>query len=324
MTYSRFLVLAAALLAVAAPVRAQLAPAAPAAPAARLATEGEVVQLSVFEVTAVGDDEYRAANTTTGTRYNTPVKDLPMNIEVLTTAFMSDIGALEIRDALEYVSGIQLDTTTGGVNATKDNPENQTILIRGISAATNKDGFRRFVPMDPITTSRVDIIKGPGGALYGQGGTGGVVNVSSVLAGSRPVARLGASFGSFGLRRTELLWAGPILAGGRVGLAIPLSYQQNESNAMYYKTNTFAAAPALTVKIGPKTSLLVSLESRFNTRDNIRNFFLTDNTLAPGGIPYGTLIDGRPGTARVLTTPNQRDFRFEGPDTFRQCPDGGQ
>jgi outer membrane receptor protein involved in Fe transport len=71
-----------------------------------------------------------------------------------------------------------------------------------------KDGFARFVPMDPITMSRVDIIKGPGGALYGQNGTGGVVNVSSVLAGNRPVARLGTSFGSYDFRRTEFL--GPV------------------------------------------------------------------------------------------------------------------
>lgn len=276
------------------------------------------VTLSVFEVVAEDDDEYRAANTTSGTRYNTPIKDLPMNIEVLTTSFIRDIGALDIRDALEYVSGIQLDTTTGGPGNTKDNPENMTILIRGIAAAINKDGFRRFVPMDPITMSRADIIKGPGGALYGQGGTGGVVNVSSVLGGSNPATRFGQSFGSFDFYRTEFLWSGPITPKGTVGFALPFAYSANKSNAMYYETNTFVVNPALTFKLGPKTSLLVSLESRFNTRDNIRNFFLNDNAIAPDGTPYGTLIEGRPGTTRVFRTPNQRDFRFEGPDTFRQ------
>jgi outer membrane receptor protein involved in Fe transport len=165
--------------------------------------------------------------------------------------------------------------------------------------------------------SRVDIIKGPGGALYGQNGTGGVVNVSSVLAGSRPVARLGGSVGSYGFRRTELLVSGPVIPG-TLGFALPLSYSENKSNAMYYEMQTFVMNPTATIKLGPKTQVLASIESRFNTRDNIRNFFLTDNTNSPAGTPYGTLIDGRPGTARVLTTPNQRDFRFEGPDTFRK------
>ena len=148
-----------------APARAQVAPAVTPAP-----DKDDIVKLSVFEVAAEGEDEYRAANTTTGTRYNTPVKNLPMNIEVLTTAFMRDIGALDVRDALEYVSGIQLDTNTA-IGGSRANPENSTLLIRGISAAMKKDGFARFVPMDPITSARVDIIKGPGGALYGQNGT---------------------------------------------------------------------------------------------------------------------------------------------------------
>ena len=305
-----------ALLAATPPLPAQVAPTASRASTGTSAEE--VVKLNVFQVTAEGDDEYRAANTTTGTRYNTPIKDLPMNIEVLTPAFMRDIGALDLRDALEYVSGIQLDTTAGGTGGTKDNPENNTLLIRGIAAATNKDGFRRFVPIDPITISRADIIKGPGGALYGQGGTGGVINVASVTAGTRPVARAGSTIGSYGFRRFEFLWSGPVTPKGAIGFAIPLSYSEGKSNAQYYETNTLHLNPAFTFKLGPKTSLLTSLEARYNTRDNIRNFFLTDNALAPSGIPYGTLIDGRPGTARVLTTPNQRDFRFEGPDTFRK------
>ena len=305
-----------ALLAATPPLPAQVAPAASRASTGTSAEE--VVKLNVFQVTAESDDEYRAANTTTGTRYNTPIKDLPMNIEVLTPAFMRDIGALDLRDALEYVSGIQLDTTAGGTGGSKDNPENNTLLIRGIAAATNKDGFRRFVPIDPITISRADIIKGPGGALYGQGGTGGVINVASVTAGTRHVARAGSTIGSYGFRRFEFLWSGPVTPKGAIGFAIPLSYSEGKSNALYYETNTLHLNPALTFKLGPKTSLLTSLEARYNTRDNIRNFFLTDNALAPSGVPYGTLIDGRPGTARVLTTPNQRDFRFEGPDTFRK------
>lgn len=280
----------------------------------------EAIVLSVFEVNADDDDEYRAANTTTGTSYKTPIKDLPMNIEVLTSAFMRDIGALDVRDALEYVSGLQLDLATAGpTNSSKDNPENSTVLIRGIAATTNKDGFRHFVAVDPITISRADVIKGPGGALYGQGGTGGVVNVASVQAGRRPVARLNSTLGSFDFRRVEFLWSGPLDKGGRFGLAIPMSYQANKSSAMYFETNTFVMNPALTVKLGPKTTFLASLESRFAFRDNIRNFFLADTLArAPDGSFYGTLIPGRVGNTRVLTTPNQRDFRFEGPDTFRK------
>ena len=317
-TATRLLALSASL-AITFCARAQIAPAPSAALTATTSEKDrDIVKLNVFQVNAENDDEYRAANTTSGTRYSTPIKDLPMNIEVLTPAFMRDIGALDIREALEYVSGIQLDTTAGGVGGSRDNPENNTLLIRGIAAAQNKDGFRRFVPIDPITSSRVDIIKGPGGALYGQGGTGGVVNSSSVTAGSRPVARLGTTIGSYGFRRAELLLSTPFGQDNRFGVALPMSYQTTKSSALYFQSDTFVMNPTLTVKLGPKTTVLASVESRFNTRDNIRGFFLTDNTLDPAGNPYGSLIAGRPGTNRILTTPSQRDFRFDGPDTFRK------
>lgn len=45
--------------------------------------------------------------------------------------------------------------------------------------------------------------------------------------------------------------------------------------------------PTLTVKFRPKTPILASIESRFNARDNISGFFLTDNTVNPAGTPYG-------------------------------------
>ena len=84
----------ASLLALSVSAHAQIAPAAPNT-AAAADKDREVVKLNVFQVVAENDDEYRAANTTSGTRYSTPIKDLPMNIEVLTPAFMRDIGALD-------------------------------------------------------------------------------------------------------------------------------------------------------------------------------------------------------------------------------------
>ncbi|PAW63919.1 MAG: hypothetical protein B9S34_13570 [Opitutia bacterium Tous-C1TDCM] len=139
-------------------------PPAAASPSTAAAPDADVVKLSVFAVDAAHDDEYRAANPATGTRCNTPLKDLPIHIGGLTTDFMRDSGALDLREALGYVSGIQLDTTTGG--------------------------------------------------------TGGGVNVSSVLAGNRPVSRAGTTFGSFGFRRAEFLWSGPILPDGLVGFKL--------------------------------------------------------------------------------------------------------
>src|SRR6185295_9457246 len=52
----------------------------PAAPA----TEGEVIQLSTFNVSTERDNGYRASNSIAGTRTDTPIKDIPLNIQVFT------------------------------------------------------------------------------------------------------------------------------------------------------------------------------------------------------------------------------------------------
>jgi lysophospholipase L1-like esterase len=76
-----------AFLALAASTSAQLAPTPSVPPPTN--KEKDIVKLSVFSVSAENDDEYRAANTTSGTHYSTPIKNPPMNIEVLSPAFAS-------------------------------------------------------------------------------------------------------------------------------------------------------------------------------------------------------------------------------------------
>src|SRR3954470_8639643 len=52
-----------------------------AAPAAA-STDGEVVKLSPFTVSTQRDYGYRASNSIAGTRTDTPIKDIPINIQV--------------------------------------------------------------------------------------------------------------------------------------------------------------------------------------------------------------------------------------------------
>lgn len=304
--------LAFALVDAAAPLAAQSTPAS-----ARAGDEAPV-KLGAFEVRAADTDEYRAAHTTAGTRYNAPLADLPMMIDVQTEAFIRDIGATDVRQALEYVSGVQLDTTAGGTGNSRDNPENGTLFIRGLSAgATLKDGFQHFTPMDSITIGRLDVIKGPGGALYGQGTQGGVVQVSSVRPRDRAHTRLSQSLGSYDYSRTEFLWSGPLTADKSVGFALPIAYQRSGSQAMYYETDTLVLNPTLEWKLTPRTKLIFSLESRNYDRDRIGSLTLTDNGRAPDGSFYGINIPGRASTNRIINSPDVKTFRFEGPDTLR-------
>ena len=66
-------------IAIAAPLLGQSAPIAPQSDP----TPAVPIVLEQFEVSAQGDDGYKAANAISGTRFNTALLDLPRPIEVL-------------------------------------------------------------------------------------------------------------------------------------------------------------------------------------------------------------------------------------------------
>ena len=79
-----------------------------------------------------------------------------------------------------------------------------------IAAATNKDGFRRFVPIDPITISRADIIL-PGAAYTEENGL--FVNTEG-----RPQLAIRAGFAPGQAKEN---WAILRALSGELGAALP-------------------------------------------------------------------------------------------------------
>jgi len=56
-------------------------------------TADESITLSEFQVTTSADKGYRAGNSVSATRIDTPIKDLPFAVNAFTSQFISDIGA---------------------------------------------------------------------------------------------------------------------------------------------------------------------------------------------------------------------------------------
>ena len=122
------------------------------------------------------------------------------------------LGATRLADALELVSSVSQQNNRGGV---MDN-----FAIRGFlgtpdgGAEYYVDGFLAnrgmAPPRDPATSERIEILKGPAGALFGDIDPAGRVNIVSKTPRFDTQASFTATVGSFGLRRGELDLTGPI------------------------------------------------------------------------------------------------------------------
>ena len=120
---------------------------------------------------------YRVPNSSTATKTDTPLRDIPQSVQVIPQRVLEDRNVRELRDALETAGGV----TSTGARSTSAFGEN--FQIRGF--ATRSSIFRDGIPstsLGVLTTSdieSVEILKGPASVLFGQGEPGGVINLVS-------------------------------------------------------------------------------------------------------------------------------------------------
>jgi iron complex outermembrane recepter protein len=163
-------VLCAALFALSTSASAQTA----AAPEEK--SDSEVVKLNPFTVSTDKDYGYRASNSIAGTRTDTPIKDVPLNIQVFTDELFSDISARNQVDLERYNASM----VNGGADSFSTNAIQQQynqFLFRGFRQNWGiRDGIREYDPVSTIGLSRVEVVKGPAAALYGLAYPGGIMN----------------------------------------------------------------------------------------------------------------------------------------------------
>jgi iron complex outermembrane receptor protein len=173
-----------------------------AEPAAKPAAGDEIIALPEFNVSGADDSGWAATNALSGTRTNMSLRDLPRSIQVLTSEFLFDIGALTLTDATDYMSGI---TNVGGQDQTNDN---NTYQVRGFRQnKLYRNGYREpFAGMlyDSATLDRVEVLKGPSSLLAGVAEPGGMVNSISKTPRPRRETTVSVRGDSWGMRRGEI------------------------------------------------------------------------------------------------------------------------
>lgn len=204
-------------------------------------------ELSPFEVTTSSDVGYRSTNSTSGTSLNTPIKDLPMSIQVVNREFISDFGASDLKEALVYSAGVftennQANSTVGATrgggsgdrsisSAGNGSRYANVVYIRGLSTPyQNRMGFRYgglvVTPnsgvalggmLDSVNMERMEVVKGPNSLLYGVGVLTGIVNVIPRRPLDEPRYTFSVKAGNNDFFRSEGDITGPIFKDKKYG-----------------------------------------------------------------------------------------------------------
>lgn len=194
--------------------------------------------------------EYGATNAVTAMKMDVPLLETPQAVSLVPRTLLDDQGVRRLEDALRNVSGV----TVGGYYQDWD-----YYRIRGFDAAftTYWDGLRGDYGMNAETfgLERVEVVKGPASALYGQGPLGGMVNLVSKRPRAEEFADVQFTVGSLEYYEPAVDVNTTLDAEKTVYARITALYRDQESFVDFAKKDRVFVAPALTWEINPKTSL---------------------------------------------------------------------
>jgi outer membrane cobalamin receptor len=128
-----------------------------------------------------GDDGLEVGDVVvTGTRTETPLADSPARLDVITRADIDRSGARDVGELLEEqigVVGVTRSFRGDSIQLGGLDPEYTLILVDGDRAPGRIGGGIDLGRFTIENVERIEILRGPGSALYGSDAIGGVVNI---------------------------------------------------------------------------------------------------------------------------------------------------
>jgi iron complex outermembrane receptor protein len=215
----------------------------------------EPIVLPEFNVAGT-DDGWVATNVLSGTRTNMNLRELPRSIQVVTSEFLNDIGALTLTDATDFMSGI---TNVGNQDQTNDS---NTYQVRGFRQnKPYRNGMREpFAGMlfDSATMDRVEVLKGPSSLLAGVVEPGGMLNSISKLPRPKQETAVTVRGDNWGMRRGEVDTSLPI--NKRLATRFVLVRQAGDGWQDFAWSNRTVYYGSLSYKLAENTRYNANLE----------------------------------------------------------------
>lgn len=141
---------------------------------------------------------------TTPQRFSAPQAASPSNVTIITAQDIQNSGARTIPELLAQQAGIHARSTDGTPDVAIDirgfgmsGNQNSVVLLDGLKINDIDLSAVRWstIPLEAI--ARIEIIRGSGSVLYGEGATGGVINIITKAPSKTTLGQVALGFGSY-------------------------------------------------------------------------------------------------------------------------------
>ena len=186
--------------------------------------------------------------TVTATRFPEDSQSLPFGVSVITAAEIERSGATTVNDALVRILGVpgrhdlwgggEYNIDLRGFGATADN--NQVVIVDGMRVSEADLGGTRLAGIPIESVERIEVLRGSGAVLYGEGATGGVLVITTKAGAGRTRPNGGSVYAGAGSHGLRELRANANLGAG--GLSLDASAQHRRTDG--YRDNAASETTA--------------------------------------------------------------------------------
>lgn len=184
----------------------------------------------------------------TGERIAGARESQPFGSSVISAEDIARIGAVTVNDAImrllgvvgrqDFYGGGDYSLDLRGFGLTSDN--NQVVIVDGIRLSEADTGGTRLAGIAIDQVAQIEVIRGSGAVLYGEGATGGVIIITTKAGAGierKNSASLYAGAGSFGLREGR---ANATIASGGFSLDIGAMDRKSDNFRDNFKSKSDA------------------------------------------------------------------------------------
>ena len=199
------------------------------------------------------NDNYYKTKSQSATKTDTPIRETPQSVQVVSNEIIKELNAVKIEDVLDYTSGVSRQNNFAGM---WDN-----FSIRGFAGNENtgmsllKNGFadnRGYnAPRDTANIESIEFLKGPSGSLYGNSEPGGTINIVTKEPKFTSEHSIKTDVGSYDFYRMALDSTAPI--NDNLAYRLNVATEKKGSFRDHIESQRYVVAPSLLYAISDDT-----------------------------------------------------------------------
>ncbi|MDN3668086.1 TonB-dependent receptor [Echinicola jeungdonensis] len=214
--------------------------------------EGEL-ELQTVEILGRVETSYKNSTSFIGTKSSTPINKVPQSIGYVTKELALDQGAFRVNDIVKNISGVNQFTFYNDITIRGHRVKGQDIsgnLVNGMRAFTSF-WKQQLIPH----IERVEVIKGPASALFGNASAGGTINRVTKKPLTESRQSISSTVGSFNTFRLLGDFTGPMTEDQSLLYRLNLGYENSDNFRDLQYDKNFVVAPSFSFLPSDKTRL---------------------------------------------------------------------